>query len=184
MFYCTFEDNPRRQFIRHATSRDLERWETADGVLPADGKIYDPAEWRDPFVFWNEGEQKWWMLIATAVLGKTERRACVGLCVSDDLRRWAYREPFYAPMAAAGACECPDLFRMGEWYYLVFSNYCDRFQTLYRICLLYTSLRGHQGCAECFREASGVEYRARDHDPARRRGQGACVRQGLSLIHI
>ena len=55
MFYCTFEDNPRRQFIRHATSRDLERWETADGVLPADGKIYDPAEWRDPFVFWNEG---------------------------------------------------------------------------------------------------------------------------------
>ena len=139
MFYCTFEDNPRRQFIRHATSRDLERWETADGVLPADGKIYDPAEWRDPFVFWNEGEQKWWMLIATAVLGKTERRACVGLCVSDDLRRWAYREPFYAPMAAAGACECPDLFRMGEWYYLVFSNYCDRFQTLYRMS---RSLRG------------------------------------------
>ena len=33
MFYCTFEDNPRRQFIRHATSRDL-----GDGGRGASGR--------------------------------------------------------------------------------------------------------------------------------------------------
>lgn len=134
MFYCTFLDNPRRQFVRHAVSKDLDVWEVQEGeVLPADGTVYDPAEWRDPFVFWNEEEGRWWMILATAVMGRTERRACVGLCVSDDLIHWEYRPPFYSPMAAAGACECPDLFRMGEWYYLVYSNYCDRFQTMYRM---------------------------------------------------
>ena len=134
MFYCTFLDNPRRQFIRHAVSTDLDVWTPIEEeVLPADGEIYDPAEWRDPFVFWNEEEGQWWMIMASSVLGKTERRACVGLCVSQDLHHWEYRRPLYAPMAAAGACECPDLFRMGDWYYLVYSNYCDRFQTMYRM---------------------------------------------------
>lgn len=134
LFYCTFKDNPRRQFVRHAVSKDLDTWKKLeDEILPADGKIYDPAEWRDPFVFWNEAAQEWWMILATSVIGKTERRACVGLCASKDLSHWEYRQPFYAPMEAAGACECPDLFKMGDWYYLVFSNYCDRFQTLYRM---------------------------------------------------
>ena len=104
MFYCTFLDNPRRQFIRHAVSTDLDVWTPIEEeVLPADGEIYDPAEWRDPFVFWNEEEGQWWMIMASSVLGKTERRACVGLCVSQDLHHWEYRRPLYAPMAAAGA---------------------------------------------------------------------------------
>lgn len=133
MFYCTFEDNPRRQYVRHAISKDLSAWEPQNEALPADGVIYAPEEWRDPFVFWNEEKGEWWMLLAASVIGKTERRACVGLCASKDLANWEYRTPFYAPMAAAGACECPDLFKMGDWYYLVFSNYCDRFQTLYRM---------------------------------------------------
>lgn len=133
LFYCTFVENPRKQFVQHATSADLDQWETLDAAFPADGEIYDVAEWRDPFVFWNEEAEEWWMLMATSVVGKTERRACVGLCASKDLYHWEYREPFYAPMAAAGACECPDLFKMGDWYYLVYSNYGDRFQTMYRM---------------------------------------------------
>lgn len=133
LFYCTFEDNPRRQYIRHAISPDLDKWTTLEEILPADGKIYDPAEWRDPFVFWNEEAGEWWMILASSVVAATERRACVGLCASSDLYHWDYREPFYAPMAAPGACECPDLFKMGDWYYLVYSNYCDRFQTMYRM---------------------------------------------------
>ena len=35
-------------------------------------------------------------------------------------------------MNAQCAFECPDLFKMGDWYYLVFSSYADRYQTLYR----------------------------------------------------
>ena len=31
-------------------------------------------------------------------------------------------------MNAQCAFECPDLFKMGDWYYLAFSSYADRFQ--------------------------------------------------------
>lgn len=56
----------------------------------------------------------------------------MGLCKSKDLHHWDYCEPFYAPMNAQCAFECPDFFRMGDWYYLVFSSYADRYQTMYR----------------------------------------------------
>ena len=56
----------------------------------------------------------------------------MGLCKSKDLHLWDYCEPFYAPMNAQCAFECPDFFRMGDWYYLVFSSYADRYQTMYR----------------------------------------------------
>ena len=38
----------------------------------------------------------------------------------------------YSPGIYPAANECADLFRMGEWYYLVYSNYCDGFGTYYR----------------------------------------------------
>lgn len=134
LFYCTFKQNPKRETIKHAVSRDLQSWETLEPEsFTADGEIYELTDWRDPFVFWNAEEQKWWMLVAAKENGKTARRGCVGLCVSDDLHRWAYRRPFYAPHLHTSAHECPDLFEMGGWYYLIYSQYTDRFQTYYRM---------------------------------------------------
>jgi beta-fructofuranosidase len=49
---------------------------------------------------------------------------------SDDLRQWRAEEPFYAPSRYYGH-ECPDLFRMGDWYYLVFSEYTTHTATRY-----------------------------------------------------
>ena len=134
MFYCTFKDSPRRQYIQHAVSGDLKEWKTLeDETLPADNRIYHESEWRDPFVFWNEEKKQWWMLTASTHMGPTARRACVGLGTSEDLHSWQYQEPFYSPTETPGACECPDLFQMGDWYYLVYANYCDKFRTIYRM---------------------------------------------------
>ena len=60
LFYCTFQQNPKRETIRHAVSRDLSSWETLeeDSFTP-DGVLYDLTDWRDPFVFWNEAEREW-----------------------------------------------------------------------------------------------------------------------------
>ena len=134
LFYCTFQQNPKRETIRHAVSRDLSSWETLeeDSFTP-DGVLYDLTDWRDPFVFWNEAEREWWMLVAAKEMGKTARRGCTGLCASKDLHHWELREPFYAPHLHTSAHECPDLFRMGDWYYLIYSQYTDRFQTDYRM---------------------------------------------------
>jgi len=134
MFYCTFDQNPDRQWVRHATSTDLTNWtDIPEEKFGPDGVIYKLSDWRDPFVFWNEEEGKWWMLLAARENAPTERNGCVGLCSSEDLSHWEYRKPLYAPRTHQAANECPDLFKMGDWYYLVYSNYTDGFCTYYRM---------------------------------------------------
>lgn len=115
LFYSPGIPEPRKQFVAHAGSEDLDKWTPLpEETFTADGVMYDTAEWRDPFVFWNEEEQSWWMLVASCLKGNRKRQACVGLCVSKDLHHWEIKEPFYSPTATPGACECPDLFKMGD----------------------------------------------------------------------
>ncbi|MDE7244126.1 MAG: family 43 glycosylhydrolase [Oscillospiraceae bacterium] len=134
LFYCTFDFNPSVQWVRHATSEDLTCWkDIPEDTFQADGKLYRLSDWRDPYVFWNEAEGQWWMLLAARENISVERNGCVALCVSDDLKHWRIELPLYAPRANQGAYECPDLFQIGEWYYLVYSNYTDGFSTCYRM---------------------------------------------------
>ena len=41
-----------------------------------------------------------------------------------DLKSWEVREPFWTP-GLYFTHECPDLFRMGDWWYLVFSKFSE-----------------------------------------------------------
>lgn len=84
-------------------------------------------------MFWNEGEKKWWMLLSARENAPTVRNGCVALCVSEDLSKWEYTKPLYASRMNQAANECPDLFKMGDWYYMVHSNYTDGFCTYYRM---------------------------------------------------
>lgn len=134
LYYCTFKQNPKRETIHHAVSTDLSSWKTLEEEsFTADGEVYDLTDWRDPFVFWNEEAKEWWMLVAAKEIGKTSRCGCTGLCVSKDMHHWEVRKPLYSPHLHTSAHECPDLFRMGDWYYLIYSQYTDRFQTYYRM---------------------------------------------------
>lgn len=45
---------------------------------------------------------------------------------------WSYEEPFYAPGMYI-TMECPEMFQMGDYWYLVFSTFSDQFTTHYRI---------------------------------------------------
>ena len=111
LYYCVFEQNPQRQYVCHATSRDLDSWtKHEEETFGPDETIYLPTDWRDPYVFWNEEENCWWMLLCAQSQGKTGRRGCVGLCKSADLHHWECCEPLYAPHASMSAYECPDMF--------------------------------------------------------------------------
>lgn len=134
LFYCTFDFNPSVQWVQHATSKDLTHWQDIpEDKFQADSRLYRLSDWRDPYVFWNTAEKQWWMLLAARENIPIERNGCVALCVSDDLSHWRIEQPLYAPKANPGAYECPDLFQIGEWYYLVYSNYTDGFSTCYRM---------------------------------------------------
>lgn len=123
------------QAVMHATSPDLVTWtkDPANPILFADTDRYELHDWRDPFVFWNDEAGEFWMLLAARELhGPANRRGCVALVTSPDLERWTIRDPFWSPQLYF-THECPDLFRFGDWWYLVYSTFSERHVTHYRV---------------------------------------------------
>jgi beta-fructofuranosidase len=123
------------QAIMHAVSDDLFTWTKIPAHnfgAPLDR--FEPHDWRDPFVFWNEEAGQYWMIVAARLKGDgpSRRRGCSGLCTSTDLVHWDVREPLYAPDLYF-THECPDVFRMGDWWYLLFSEFSDACVTRYRM---------------------------------------------------
>jgi beta-fructofuranosidase len=115
--------NPQgMEHVCHATSPDLVTWTKHPAhAFGADGVHYKvKSDFRDPYVFWNGQEQRWWMLLCAreAQGGKPAQ----GLARSADLVRWEQAEPLvFDPPLKAGTPECPDLFRCGGTWYLIHS---------------------------------------------------------------
>jgi len=128
--------------IMHAVSDDLVNWQKDESFAPLFAPPgYERDDWRDPFVLWNAEEQCWWMLLAartTAQPSNPRPSGVTALLTSNDLMHWQLRQPLYAPNLFY-THECPDLFRIGDWWYLVFSEFSDRHTTRYRMS---RSIRG------------------------------------------
>lgn len=122
------------QGILHAISDDLMTWtKVPHSNFNAPLDRFERDDWRDPFVFWNKEANEYWMLIAARLrTGSARRRGCTALCASRDLDRWEVRQPFWVP-GLYMTHECPDLFRMGDWWYLIFSEFSEGLQTRYRM---------------------------------------------------
>lgn len=124
-FYTGHNDNaPERgadkECVMHAVSDDNITWTK----IPEDTFYvedhYSSDDFRDPFVFWNEEEEQYWLLIAAReeTLG-----GVVAKYTSKDLSTWELCEPLFAPKKQY-MLECPDLFKMGDYYYLFYSWDC------------------------------------------------------------
>jgi len=123
------------QAVMRATSADLKNWEKdpANPILLPDQERYEANDWRDPFVFWNEQAGEYWMLLAARTReGPENRRGCIALATSPDLEEWEVKDPFWAPNLYY-THECPDLFKMGDWWYLLYSTFSERHITHYRM---------------------------------------------------
>ncbi|PZF86288.1 family 43 glycosylhydrolase [Jiangella anatolica] len=123
------------QVVMHAVSDDgMRSWtKLPEDTFGAPGAGYEPGDWRDPFVFRTSPGEPWRMLLAARRdSGPERRRGLIAECRSDDLRSWTTVEPFWDPSLYV-AHECPDVFRIGDWWYLVYSEFSDRFCTRYRM---------------------------------------------------
>lgn len=127
------QDGIPLQVVLHATSTDGQSWaKDQEFVLGADGQTYDVHDWRDPFVFWSEEEGRYIMLVTARLRGKPAREGgCIAALYSDDLENWTFGEPFFQTDQYV-TLECPDYFHWGDWHYLVYSTFSDRFVTHYR----------------------------------------------------
>lgn len=96
---------------------DMITWEKYDKnpVLKLDihGDI-DIKEWRDPFV-WKE-EDSWFMVVG----GSHDKKGCVLIYKSEDLRQWEFLNILYEDKNNE-IWECPNLFKLGHEYVLVYS---------------------------------------------------------------
>ncbi|HWD38376.1 MAG TPA: glycoside hydrolase family 32 protein [Fimbriimonas sp.] len=122
------------QGVLHATSPDLITWTKQAGeALFAPSDRYEPNDWRDPFVYKDPESGRYHMILAARLKeGPPRRRGCTALCSSTDLQHWKVEEPLWTPGMYI-THECPDLFHMGDWWYLVFSEYSERTVTRYRM---------------------------------------------------
>lgn len=121
------------QAVMHAVSDDLDHWiKIPEDTFFSPAELgYEPHDWRDPFVFFDDADGLYHMLLAARRTdGPATRRGCTAHCTSPDLKSWTVAEPLWAPDSYF-THECPDLFRMGDWYYLIYSEFSDIKRTRY-----------------------------------------------------
>lgn len=106
-----------KECVMHAVSTDNVSWTKIPEDTFYAPDQYSGDDFRDPFVFWNEEEQCYWLLIAAR---DEKLGGIVAKYTSTDLSDWTLSDPLYAPNRQY-MLECPDLFQMGDWYYLFYS---------------------------------------------------------------
>lgn len=109
-----------RECVMHAVSEDNINWTKIPEDTFYAAENYSGDDFRDPFVFWNEDEQCYWLLIAAR---EENLGGIVARYTSTDLSEWNLCEPLYAPEKQY-MLECPDLFLLGDKYYLFYSWDC------------------------------------------------------------
>ena len=124
LFYTGHNDTGNsgrgKECVMHATSTDRESWTKIpeDTFFSPEG--YSKDDFRDPEVFWVEEEQCYWLLIAAR---ENTLGGVVARYTSPDLKNWEFCGPLFAPMDQY-MLECPDLFSIGDTWYLTYSWDC------------------------------------------------------------
>lgn len=123
-----------QQTICHATSEDGITWtkDAANPVITPMIELYEKLDWRDPYVFYNEEDKCYWILISARRLDMpVTRRGCIVLYRSKDLVNWEY----YGPLYSAGNTNCPEcseMYKIGDTWYLSYSRFSEFVNTIYR----------------------------------------------------
>ncbi|MDR2914343.1 MAG: DUF4975 domain-containing protein [Tannerella sp.] len=117
--------------IMLATSPDMKNWTKIPSFTFEAPAGYDKNNFRDPFVYFDETRNNYVMLVTT----RQNNKGVLARYTSPDLTNWTLIEPLTDFESDAEILECPDLFKMGNKWYLIFSriNRDQHRKTFYRI---------------------------------------------------
>ena len=103
---------PNREVVMRATSPDFKTWKK-DNLWSLKGVDYGYSanDFRDPQIF--KAEDGLWHMVISSNLKFAEFK-------SEDLKTWEHVGSFN--MVWDRMCECPDIFKMGDWWYFVYSE--------------------------------------------------------------
>ena len=113
-----------RQVVMRATSPDFKTW-TKDQLFRLRGGDYgySTLNFRDPYIW--KMEDGYHMIVATKPMPAGSRAedkdGCFAEFVSTDLQTWEHKGVF-AKMVWDRFLECPNVFKMGDWWYLTYSD--------------------------------------------------------------
>lgn len=122
------------QVLMHAYSQDLIHWEkTSDKLTFTPQPGYDPDDWRDPWVIRDEENDQYLLILGARLKGpKTRQTGRTVKFTSKDLKNWKFEGDFWAPDLFT-MHEMPDLFKIGDWWYHIVTEYSDRSKMIYRM---------------------------------------------------
>lgn len=110
--------------IQHATSTDKINWTK----IPSHGFYGGHNDFRDPYVFFMESENVYWMLITARDAGS----GVIKLYKSNNLITWSYDSIFFRNDSGTYNMECPTLIKYGQYWYLTYSEQGAHRVTRYR----------------------------------------------------
>ena len=134
-----------RQVVMRATSPDFKTW-TRDNLWQLNGPEYgyNGFDFRDPQIFKGD-DGKFHMVIATRP--QAGGNGIFAEFVSADMKNWESAGSF--PMVWDRFCECPDVFKMGNWWYLVYS---ESFKTSWSRKVKYMMADSWENLKKCFND--------------------------------
>ena len=149
LFYTGNKYHPsdweNRQVVMSATSTDGVEWSKTDLRLNGNEWYYYRNDFRDPEVFRTE-DGVYHMLVAT---GKDGRNVLAEF-TSSDCRNWTHKGLFMNTLWDR-FYECPNVFKMGEWWYLVYSELHKEIRRVQ-----YFKARTFEGLAACTKDDNPV----------------------------
>ena len=132
----SFQAGSVHEVVMRATSPDFKTW-TKDYQWTLKGSDYNTTtDFRDPQVF-KADDGMWHMVIAGKLKFLDFKSA--------DLKNWEYVDQFN--MVWDRMCECPDIFKMGDWWYFIYS---EGYRTDWSRKVKYMMAKSFQGLKECF----------------------------------
>jgi len=139
---AAFMANNPRESILLATSTDMKTWikQPSFKITAPDG--YYDYDFRDPQIFQNPDDGKYWMLVSTQT-NPSRKAVLLKFTTADPASgNWTLEGALYTttPEDSYLMMECADIFKVGSYWYMMFSeNWSGNKGTHYRMA---TSING------------------------------------------